>query len=302
MLVNVQLPPGATQERTLRRDAAGRGLHAQAARGAEHGRRAGLQLLGPGPERGAGLRDAQGLGRAHRRRAVARRRWPAAPSARSERHPRCVHLPAEPAADSRAGRLLRLQPSACRTAPAWAATRCWPRATSCWAWRRRASCSRRCAPTGWKTRRSCSSTSTATRPTRWAWASTPSTPPSPPRWARAYVNDFPNAGRLQRVVVQADAPARMQPEDLLRLSVPNSKGQAVPLSAFATTRWITGPMQTVRYNGYPSMRISGSAAPGVSTGAGHGRDGAAGGASCRRASASSGPASRARKSSPARRP
>ena len=83
----------------------------------------------------------------------------------------------------------------------------------------------------------------------------------------SYVNDFPNAGRLQRVVVQADAPARMQPDDLLRLTVLNNRAQAVPLSAFATTRWVTGPMQTVRYNGYPSMRISGSAAPGFSTGA-----------------------------------
>ncbi len=82
-----------------------------------------------------------------------------------------------------------------------------------------------------------------------------------------YVNDFPNAGRMQRVLVQADAPARMQPDDLLKLSVINSKGQAVPLSAFASTRWITGAMQTVRYNGYPAMRVSGSAAPGYSTGA-----------------------------------
>ncbi|HEV2610231.1 MAG TPA: efflux RND transporter permease subunit [Noviherbaspirillum sp.] len=82
----------------------------------------------------------------------------------------------------------------------------------------------------------------------------------------AYVNDFPNAGRLQRVVVQADAPARMQPEDLLRLNAVNAKGQTVPLSAFATTRWVVGPMQTVRYNGYPTMRISGDAAPGRSTG------------------------------------
>ncbi len=82
----------------------------------------------------------------------------------------------------------------------------------------------------------------------------------------SYVNDFPNEGRLQRVVVQADAPARMQPEDLLRLTVVNNQGKAVPLSAFASTRWITGPMQTVRYNGYPSMRISGGAAPGYSTG------------------------------------
>ena len=83
----------------------------------------------------------------------------------------------------------------------------------------------------------------------------------------AYVNDFPNAGRLQRVVIQADAPARMQPDDLLKLNVPNSSNQAVPLASFASTRWITGPMQTVRFNGYPSMRISGSAAPGFSTGA-----------------------------------
>ena len=82
----------------------------------------------------------------------------------------------------------------------------------------------------------------------------------------AYINDFPNAGRLQRVVVQADAPARMQPEDLLRLTAMNSKGQPVPLSAFASTRWITGPMQTVRYNGYSTMRLSGDASPGHSTG------------------------------------
>ncbi|RID98150.1 efflux RND transporter permease subunit [Simplicispira hankyongi] len=82
----------------------------------------------------------------------------------------------------------------------------------------------------------------------------------------AYVNDFPNAGRLQRVVVQADAPARMQPEDLLKLNVPNAQGKAVPFSAFASTHWVTGAMQTVRYNGYPAMRISGSAAPGQSTG------------------------------------
>ena len=82
----------------------------------------------------------------------------------------------------------------------------------------------------------------------------------------SYVNDFPNAGRLQRVVVQADATARMQPEDVLRITVLNSKGQAVPMSAFATTKWVSGPMQTVRYNGYSAMRISGSAAPGVSTG------------------------------------
>ena len=83
----------------------------------------------------------------------------------------------------------------------------------------------------------------------------------------SYINDFPNQGRLQRVVVQADAPARMQPGDLLRLNATNAKGQQVPFASFASTRWVTGAMQTVRYNGYPSVRISGSAAPGYSTGA-----------------------------------
>jgi multidrug efflux pump len=82
----------------------------------------------------------------------------------------------------------------------------------------------------------------------------------------SYVNDFPNQGRLQRVVVQADAPARMQPEDILKLNALNAQGATVPLSAFATTRWISGPMQTVRYNGYPAMRIGGDAAKGYSTG------------------------------------
>ncbi len=82
----------------------------------------------------------------------------------------------------------------------------------------------------------------------------------------AYVNDFPNQGRFQRVVVQAEAAARMQSADLLRLNVPNRSGQNLPLSAFASTRWVTGAMQTVRYNGYPAMRISGNAAAGYSTG------------------------------------
>ena len=82
----------------------------------------------------------------------------------------------------------------------------------------------------------------------------------------SYINDFPNAGRLQRVVVQAEASARMQPEDILKLHVPNSRGQQVPMSAFASTRWVTGPLQTVRYNGYPAMKISGDAAAGFSTG------------------------------------
>jgi multidrug efflux pump len=82
----------------------------------------------------------------------------------------------------------------------------------------------------------------------------------------SYINDFPNAGRLQRVIVQADAEDRLQPEDIGRLYAKNSAGDMVPFSSFSTTTWVTGPVQLTRYNGYPAMRLSGNAAPGRSTG------------------------------------
>jgi len=82
----------------------------------------------------------------------------------------------------------------------------------------------------------------------------------------AYVNDFPNQGRQQRVIVQADAPRRLQPEDLTRLYARSTDGTMVPFSSFMTSKWITGPVQLIRYNGYPAVKISGGAAPGRSTG------------------------------------
>ncbi|MDF2799537.1 MAG: acrB, partial [Devosia sp.] len=83
----------------------------------------------------------------------------------------------------------------------------------------------------------------------------------------AYVNDFPNAGRMQRVTVQADAGQRMDVDDLLSLNVRNSNGGMVPLSTFAKADWRLGPAQIVGYNGYPAVRIAGSAAPGFTSGA-----------------------------------
>ncbi|PAT42501.1 efflux RND transporter permease subunit [Vandammella animalimorsus] len=78
----------------------------------------------------------------------------------------------------------------------------------------------------------------------------------------SYVNDFPNNGRLQRVIVQAEATARMQPEDILALTVPNSAGQAVPLATIASASWQKGMQQSVRFNGYPAMKLEGAARPG----------------------------------------
>ena len=82
----------------------------------------------------------------------------------------------------------------------------------------------------------------------------------------AYINDFPNNGRLQRVMVQADTEARMQPEDILALTVPNNAGIAVPLSTIATITWEKGREQSVRFNSYPAMQIVGAASSAYSSG------------------------------------
>lgn len=81
-----------------------------------------------------------------------------------------------------------------------------------------------------------------------------------------YVNDYTNNGRVQQVIIQADAPYRMQPEQILALSVKNRMGQMVPVSTFATLSWHVAPQQLTRYQGYSAIRITGNAAPGESSG------------------------------------
>lgn len=83
----------------------------------------------------------------------------------------------------------------------------------------------------------------------------------------AYVGDFPNAGRMQQVILQADASARMQIDDVLKLYVRNSNGGMVPLSEVVTPVWTETPSQLARYQGFPAARISGAAATGFSSGA-----------------------------------
>ncbi len=99
-----------------------------------------------------------------------------------------------------------------------------------------------------------------------------------------YINDFPNRGRMQRVIVQADSGNRMNADDILNYNVKNSRGQLVPLSAFTTIEWSKGPTQIAGFNFYPSVRISGEARPGF-----------------RAALDTNGPGSRCRKISRARR-
>ncbi|MFH0302858.1 multidrug efflux RND transporter permease subunit [Bradyrhizobium sp. 31Argb] len=82
----------------------------------------------------------------------------------------------------------------------------------------------------------------------------------------SYINDFPNAGRMQRVIIQARDHGRLRVEDLLKLNVRNAGGGMVPLSSFAMAQWQKGSPQIVGYNGYPTVRIAGEPAPGHSSG------------------------------------
>ena len=154
-----------------------------------------------------------------------------------------------------------------------------------------------CGPTAWRTRRSCSSTSTATRPARWASSFDAINATLSTALGSAYVNDFPNDGRLQRVVVQADAPARMQPDDLLRLNAHQQRGPAgaaVGLRHHALDHRPDADRALQRLPGDAHRRRRGA---GLQHRRGDGRDGAAGGAAAAGLRLRMDRASRARKSS-----
>ncbi|MGQ4583450.1 efflux RND transporter permease subunit [Lysobacter sp. F60174L2] len=85
-------------------------------------------------------------------------------------------------------------------------------------------------------------------------------------WGGQYVDDFIDRGRVKRVMMQADAPFRMVPEDFNLWSIRNDQGEMVPFSAFAGSHWEYGSPRLERYNGVPAMQIQGESAPGVSSG------------------------------------
>ncbi|HBC89619.1 MAG TPA: hydrophobe/amphiphile efflux-1 family RND transporter [Lentisphaeria bacterium] len=82
----------------------------------------------------------------------------------------------------------------------------------------------------------------------------------------SYVNDFIDKGRVKKVFMQADAQFRMNPEDLNRWYVKNKAGTMVPFTSFAKTSWAYGSPRLERYNGFPSVEIMGQASPGKSSG------------------------------------
>jgi multidrug efflux pump len=85
-------------------------------------------------------------------------------------------------------------------------------------------------------------------------------------WGGRYIDDFIDRGRVKHVILQADAPFRMDPEDFGRWNVRNAQGNMVSVSSFANSHWEYGSPRLERYNGVAAMEINGEAAPGVSSG------------------------------------
>ncbi len=81
-----------------------------------------------------------------------------------------------------------------------------------------------------------------------------------------YVNDFNLFGKTYQVIAQADAPYRLEPEDIMRLRARNNDGGMVPLGSVLKVIQVQGADRIVRYNLYPSAELQGSGKPGVSTG------------------------------------
>ena len=81
-----------------------------------------------------------------------------------------------------------------------------------------------------------------------------------------YLNQFNRFGRQWRVFLQSEGEMRQTERDIDNYYVRNNDGQMVPLSALVTTRSISGPEYTNRFNLYRSAQVIGSAAPGYSSG------------------------------------
>jgi HAE1 family hydrophobic/amphiphilic exporter-1 len=81
-----------------------------------------------------------------------------------------------------------------------------------------------------------------------------------------FVNQFNRFGRQWRVFVQAEGTDRTSPAAIAQFYVRNNDGAMVPLSTLEATRPAFGPQYTNRFNVYRAALITGTAAPGYSSG------------------------------------
>ncbi len=82
----------------------------------------------------------------------------------------------------------------------------------------------------------------------------------------AYVNDFNKFSRTWQVRVQGESMFRRHPEDISRLFVRNKDGKMIPLGTLVNARYEVGPMRVDRYNLFPTAKVLGQNAPGYSSG------------------------------------
>jgi HAE1 family hydrophobic/amphiphilic exporter-1 len=82
----------------------------------------------------------------------------------------------------------------------------------------------------------------------------------------SYVAQFNKFGRTFQVYVQADAQFRLRPSDVEQLTVRNEKGDMVPLGTLVKITPIVGPSLITLYNLYPAATVTGLPARGFSSG------------------------------------
>lgn len=85
-------------------------------------------------------------------------------------------------------------------------------------------------------------------------------------WGGSYVGDFIDKGRVKKVYVQGEAATRMLPDDLNKWYVRNSSGEMVAFSAFAKGKWVYGSPLLERFNGMSAVEVVGAPVAGVSSG------------------------------------
>ena len=81
-----------------------------------------------------------------------------------------------------------------------------------------------------------------------------------------FVSQFTQFGRVWQVIMQAEGEYRDDPADLDNIYLTSHDGETVPLSTVAERRYSAGPTLLSRFNGFPAAKVTGSAAPGFSSG------------------------------------
>ena len=264
MIVQVQLPPGATLERTraVVKEVTEHFLTKENGRGRVVFGIVGFSFAGRSQNGGIAFVRLKDWEVRHDARLAAR-------AVAGESHRRLpgdqggVHLRLHPARRLRAGQRRRASTCSSRTAAGPGTSRCWPPATSCSARLRDEPAATRVRPNGlddtpqykidvdWQ---KAAALGLSFGEINANLAST---------WGGSYVNDFIDRGRVKKVYMQGDAPFRMQPDDLDRWYVRNRSGQMVPFSAFATGRWTYGSPRSSASTASRPCEIQGEPAPGA---------------------------------------